>query len=106
MCSHDHEPMSFARALAAGSWPARIWAFRLVPLLLPVWLYKRLLSPLLPRSCRYEPTCSEYMFTALAQRGIFSGLIIGALRILRCHPWGGSGFDPVEAFRWPWQRRD
>ena len=95
--------MSFAHLLSVrGFWP-KLWALRLVPLLVPVWLYKRLLSPFLPRSCRYEPTCSEYMFAALAQRGIFAGLIIGTLRLLRCNPCGGSVFDPVEAFKWPWQ---
>ena len=104
MCSHVHESMSFASVLAARGFWHKLWALRLVPLLVPVWLYKRLLSPLLPRSCRYEPTCSEYMFTALAQRGIVAGLIIGTLRLLRCNPWGGSGYDPVEAFKWPWQR--
>ena len=43
------------------------------------------------------------MFAALAQRGIFQGLLIGTLRLLRCNPWGGSGYDPVEAFKWPWE---
>ena len=105
MCSHLHVPMSLGNALSARSWPGRLWAWRLIPLLLPIWIYKRLLSPVLPRSCRFEPTCSEYMFQALSSRGVFLGLIIGTWRVLRCNPWGGSGEDQVEAFRWPWQPR-
>jgi putative membrane protein insertion efficiency factor len=84
--------------------PSKLWAWRVWPFLALVWLYKRVLSPALPSACRYEPTCSEYAFDAIKQRGIVQGIIIGTLRILRCAPWGGHGYDPVEAFRWPWQR--
>lgn len=83
----------------------KFWAWRLYPFLAMVWLYKKLLSPILPNTCRYQPTCSEYTFRAIQQRGIVLGIIIGSLRILRCAPWGGYGYDPVEAFHWPWQRR-
>jgi len=82
----------------------KLWAWRVLPFLALVWLYKRLLSPLLPSACRYHPTCSEYAFEAIKQRGVFQGIIIGTLRILRCAPWGGHGYDPVAAFRWPWER--
>lgn len=57
--------------------------------------YKRGISPYLPTACRFQPTCSEYMIEALEKYGIFYGLYLGIKRILRCHPWGGSGFDPV-----------
>ena len=60
-----------------------------------VMLYKKCLSPFLPGSCRFQPTCSEYMIDALKKYGVFKGLYLGIKRILRCHPWGGSGFDPV-----------
>lgn len=86
--------------------PARLWAWRVLPFVAALWLYKRLLSPLLPRLCRYEPTCSEYMLQAIRQRGVLQGITMGTLRLLRCAPWGGCGYDPVEAFRWPWQRKD
>lgn len=57
--------------------------------------YKKGISPYLPHACRYQPTCSEYMSEALEKHGIIKGLYLGIRRILRCHPWGGSGFDPV-----------
>jgi hypothetical protein len=85
------------------SLPAKVWALRLVPLLGMLWLYKRAISPFLPPMCRFEPTCSEYMFEAIKQRGLAQGIVIGGLRLCRCHPFGGQGYDPVEAFRWPWQ---
>ncbi len=62
---------------------------------LPVRLYRLVLSPLKPRTCRFEPSCSAYMLQALAKHGAFKGLWLGCLRILRCHPWGGGGPDPV-----------
>ena len=58
-------------------------------------LYKRLLSPLLPPSCRYHPTCSVYAFEAVERYGVMKGGILATRRLLRCHPWGGSGDDPV-----------
>ena len=65
------------------------------PAVLLVQLYRKLLSPLLPASCRYTPTCSLYMIEALRTWGPFRGTWLGIRRILRCHPWGGSGDDPV-----------
>lgn len=58
-------------------------------------LYQLVLSPWLPASCRFTPSCSEYGLEAIRRHGALkgSGLTIG--RILRCHPWGGSGYDPV-----------
>jgi putative membrane protein insertion efficiency factor len=81
----------------------KIWAARLVPLLAPIWVYKKCISPMLPPACRHYPTCSEYTFEAIKQRGVVAGMTMGAWRILRCNPWGTSGYDPVEAFKWPWQ---
>jgi putative membrane protein insertion efficiency factor len=81
----------------------RVWGWRVLPLLAPIWLYKRMISPVLPPACRHYPTCSEYAMEAIKQRGIVQGLIMGTWRVLRCNPWGTSGYDPVEAFRWPWQ---
>ncbi len=57
--------------------------------------YQRFLSPMLPNVCRYRPTCSEYFIEALQIHGVIKGSWLGIKRILRCHPWGGSGYDPV-----------
>ncbi len=57
--------------------------------------YQRFISPMLPNVCRFRPTCSEYFIEALQIHGILKGSLLGIKRILRCHPWGGSGFDPV-----------
>jgi len=57
--------------------------------------YQKAISPLLPHVCRYQPTCSQYMIEAIQVYGVWKGLFLGIKRILRCHPWGGSGYDPV-----------
>ncbi len=64
-------------------------------LILPIRAYQIAISPLLPKSCRFEPTCSAYAIEALAKHGAGRGLWLGTARICRCHPWGGSGYDPV-----------
>jgi putative membrane protein insertion efficiency factor len=58
-------------------------------------LYKRLVSPLLPPACRYWPSCSAYAEEACVKHGALKGLTLAALRLLRCQPWGGHGYDPV-----------
>jgi uncharacterized protein len=57
--------------------------------------YQLLLSPVLPPSCRYLPTCSDYAIEALARHGALRGSGLTLRRLARCHPWGGSGYDPV-----------
>ena len=64
-------------------------------LTLPIRAYQIAISPLLPKSCRFEPTCSAYAIEALGKHGATRGLWLGTKRICRCHPWGGSGYDPV-----------
>ncbi|MCH5308099.1 MAG: membrane protein insertion efficiency factor YidD [Prevotella sp.] len=64
-------------------------------LLLPIRFYQIAISPLLGPSCRFTPTCSEYARQALIKHGPFKGLWLASRRLLRCHPWGGSGYDPV-----------
>lgn len=61
----------------------------------PIRLYQKFISPLTPASCRYYPTCSTYAIQALKKYGIFKGSYLTIKRILSCHPWGGSGYDPV-----------
>lgn len=64
-------------------------------LLLPIWIYQKAISPYAPPSCRFTPTCSEYARQALLKHGPIKGLWLAIKRISRCHPWGGSGYDPV-----------
>jgi uncharacterized protein len=64
-------------------------------LILPVRFYQLSISPLLPQSCRHVPTCSEYTIQALKIHGAVYGSWLGIKRILRCHPWGTHGYDPV-----------
>ena len=60
-----------------------------------VRLYQKYISPLRPACCRYVPTCSQYALEALRKYGPLKGSYLAVRRILRCHPWGGSGYDPV-----------
>ena len=61
----------------------------------PIIFYQYAISPLFPSSCRYNPTCSEYSKQALMKHGLLKGGMLAIKRISRCHPWGGSGYDPV-----------
>lgn len=58
-------------------------------------IYQYLISPLLPTSCRYTPTCSAYGVEAIKKHGPIKGGWLAVKRISRCHPWGGEGYDPV-----------
>ena len=70
-------------------------------LLLPVYFYRKCISPLTPPSCRYRPTCSLYAVQAIKKHGPIKGFYLATWRILRCNPWGGYGYDPVpEEFHW------
>lgn len=62
---------------------------------LPILIYQYSISPLFPSTCRYSPTCSQYMKEAIAKHGVLKGVKLGVKRIGRCHPWGGNGYDPV-----------
>jgi uncharacterized protein len=66
-----------------------------IPLFGLIYFYKYVISPLTPASCRHYPTCSEYSLRAIQRHGPFRGGGLAARRILRCHPWGTSGIDPV-----------
>jgi putative membrane protein insertion efficiency factor len=65
------------------------------PFIVLIKIYQLLVSPLFPSSCRYTPTCSHYTLESLKKYGLFKGGWLGIKRISRCHPWGGSGYDPV-----------
>lgn len=64
-------------------------------LVLLIRFYQGAISPWLGKNCRYQPTCSQYMLEALEIHGFWQGLYLGTKRIASCHPWGGSGNDPV-----------
>ncbi len=64
-------------------------------LILPIRFYQKYVSPLKPATCRFTPTCSQYAIEAIRKHGPFKGLALAVWRILRCNPWGGSGYDPV-----------
>lgn len=77
----------------------KLWKYALrliayIPILL-IKLYQIFLSPYLPNSCRFTPTCSVYSVDAFKKHGFFKGLWLSVRRISRCHPWGGHGYDPV-----------
>ena len=76
-------PARFARAVATA----------------PIVVYQRLVSPAIPRRCKYEPSCSRYALEAIRGYGILRGLVLASWRLLRCNPWSYGGYDPVEAQR-------
>jgi putative membrane protein insertion efficiency factor len=63
--------------------------------IIPIKIYQILISPMLGPSCRFTPTCSQYTIEAIQKYGPLKGVWLGFRRILRCHPWGGCGHDPV-----------
>lgn len=65
----------------------------------PIVVYQRVLSPAIPRRCKYEPTCSRYAVEAIWRYGILKGLVLAGWRLLRCNPWSYGGYDPAEAQR-------
>jgi hypothetical protein len=68
---------------------------------LPIRFYQRVISPLTPPSCRFEPSCSEYGAQAILAHGVVKGILLGCWRILRCQPFCEGGHDPVpEKGRW------
>lgn len=71
----------------------RHWAILLLSA--PILFYRGAISPLFPPACRFTPTCSQYALEALRKHGPCKGLRLAVWRILRCNPWGGSGYDPV-----------
>lgn len=65
------------------------------PFVFLILFYRKCISPFTPPACRFTPTCSEYALEAFRKYGPFKGMYLTVRRILRCHPWGGSGYDPV-----------
>ena len=67
----------------------------LYPILLIIKIYQTVLSPILPSTCKYSPTCSEYTKQSLIKFGLIKGGMISIKRIIKCNPWGGNGYDPI-----------
>ncbi len=88
-----------ARRGRAGRLAAAVTQWLALCLVFVIRMYQRLVSPFLPPSCRFEPSCSEYAAQALSQHGLWRGLFLGTRRILRCHPWHPGGYDPVPPAR-------
>ena len=65
------------------------------PFIILIRFYQICISPIKPNCCRFTPTCSQYALEAFRKHGPFKGLFLTVKRILRCHPWGGHGYDPV-----------
>jgi len=65
----------------------------------PIVAYQRLISPAIPRRCKYEPTCSRYAVDVIREYGILRGLVLAGWRVLRCNPWSYGGYDPASAQR-------
>ena len=63
----------------------------------PIVLYQRLISPALPRRCKYEPTCSRYAVQAIGRYGVMRGIVLAGWRLLRCNPFSHGGYDPVQS---------
>lgn len=82
--------MNVIKAIVNGISQLLVWI-----LCLPIIFYQRCISPFTPPSCRFTPTCSQYAKEALHKYGLVKGMALAVWRILRCNPWGGSGYDPV-----------
>ena len=65
------------------------------PFIFLIKIYQNIISPLFPPTCRYTPTCSEYSIQSLKKYGLIKGVYLSIKRIVNCHPWGGSGYDPI-----------
>ena len=82
--------MKWLKDMGAALHKAIVWV-----MILPIRFYRASISPLFPNSCRHIPTCSEYAIQSLRVHGILKGSLLAIWRILRCHPWGTHGYDPV-----------
>ncbi len=101
MATMTSEAMFHRRKLVSGkkiSWAgARAVARKVAifPFIMLIKFYRVCISPLKPPTCRFTPTCSEYALQAFRKHGPFKGFVLTVWRLLRCNPWGGSGYDPV-----------
>ncbi|MDR0728776.1 MAG: membrane protein insertion efficiency factor YidD [Prevotellaceae bacterium] len=88
-------PSKQASAKPSPNWRTWLRKAAIVPLVLLIKFYQLCLSPLKPPTCRFTPSCSQYAVEALRKHGPIRGSWLALRRLLRCHPWGGCGYDPV-----------
>jgi putative membrane protein insertion efficiency factor len=86
------KPLLYKAFLNILQLPRKIFLIILSPI---IFIYQKLISPLLGPRCRYHPSCSNYFVQAITTHGILKGIILGVLRIIRCNPFSGGGFNPV-----------
>ncbi len=91
--------MSSSASRGAPRPPHRLARAARIVAVTPIVVYQHVISPALPRRCKYEPTCSRYAVEAIRQYGILRGLVLAGWRLLRCNPLSHGGYDPVEAQR-------
>lgn len=94
----DAPPAAHGREHATPQ-PGRLARLARNVALAPIVVYQRLISPAIPRRCKYEPTCSRYAVEAIREYGILRGAVLAAWRLLRCNPWSYGGYDPIDAQR-------
>ena len=86
------KPLFYKAFLNILQLPQKIFLIILAPI---IFVYQKLISPLLGPRCKYHPSCSSYLVQAITTHGIIKGIILGILRIIRCNPFSGGGFNPV-----------
>ncbi len=86
-------------AATSKSAGARLRKIAMAPVLLPIELYRRVVSPFIAPRCRYYPSCSAYAEEAISELGVIRGTILAAWRLLRCNPFSKGGIDPVSERR-------
>jgi uncharacterized protein len=97
MTSRPARDVPAQRAAPGAGQRASRWARAIV--VAPIAVYQRVISPAIPRRCKYEPTCSRYALEAIREYGILRGVVLASWRLLRCNPWSYGGYDPVDAQR-------
>ena len=86
------KPLFYKAFLNILQIPQKIFLIILTPI---IFIYQKLISPLLGPRCKYHPSCSNYLTQAITTHGIFKGIILGILLIIRCNPFSGGGYNPV-----------
>jgi hypothetical protein len=86
------KPLFYKAFLNFLQLPRKVFLIILAPI---IFVYQKLISPLLGPRCKYHPSCSSYLVQAITTHGIIKGIILGILRIIRCNPFSGGGYNPV-----------
>jgi putative membrane protein insertion efficiency factor len=86
------KPLLYKAFLNILQLPRKVFLIILAPI---IFVYQKLISPLLGPRCKYHPSCSSYLVQAITTHGIIKGIFLGILRIIRCNPFSGGGYNPV-----------